>query len=551
MKCPQLTQFLFFSIVLCLIDAQNDLNTIFEKTADWFKEFLPKNAPTLASLPFIPPTTPKMSLLNFSPIFPTPPPISMMMSMSKHGYPPGISRIQAPISFPTFPPLPTFPTPKPFPTLPTSNFTFPPLSANSMKMLPPVNITLDPEALMSVPEIVTHWGYPVEEYNVVTKDGYILTLHRIPYGRNETRSKKLRPVVFLQHGLLCTSSIWLLNLPSQSAGFVFADAGFDVWLGNMRGNTYSKSHLRMDHRDAKYWRFSWEEMARYDLEAMVDGILNVTKQKQLYFIGHSQGTLTMFAKLVLSRGFAGKIRKFFALAPVARLVNVKGMFHTLGETYPQFKLFYEMIGDKEFLPNNIFTRLLTDVLCDRKMKNPLCEDFIYQVSGPDSNQLNKTRIGIYLAHNPAGTSWKNIIHYAQMVKSGKMRPFDYGADHSMKLYGRTHPPEFDLSQVEVPLYLFYSDADWLATSNGVEGFILKMIDQKYIKLSKKLSDFNHNDFLWGLRAREEIYDVIVNVISLDHRKFRIQDGVRRYLEAKSNLSPNSTSDSFLENLLRE
>lgn len=33
-------------------------------------------------------------------------------------------------------------------------------------------------------------------------------------------STVVRPVVFLQHGLLCTSSIWLLNLPHQSAGKV-------------------------------------------------------------------------------------------------------------------------------------------------------------------------------------------------------------------------------------------------------------------------------------------------------------------------------------------
>ena len=37
---------------------------------------------------------------------------------------------------------------------------------------------------------------------------------------------------------------------------MLADLGYDVWLGNLRGNTYSRKHAYLDPKEKTYWDFS-------------------------------------------------------------------------------------------------------------------------------------------------------------------------------------------------------------------------------------------------------------------------------------------------------
>ena len=73
-------------------------------------------------------------------------------------------------------------------------------------------------------------------------------------------------------GIYLHYSSWLVNLPNQSLPYILADEGFEVWLGNIRGNTYSRSHTLLSADSRTYWLFSWDHFAKYDLPAMLNYI---------------------------------------------------------------------------------------------------------------------------------------------------------------------------------------------------------------------------------------------------------------------------------------
>jgi lysosomal acid lipase/cholesteryl ester hydrolase len=53
-----------------------------------------------------------------------------------------------------------------------------------------------------------------------------------------------------------------MNYGDVAPAFTAARAGYDVWLGNSRGNTYSCAHEEYDpwKNEKKFWDFDWQEM---------------------------------------------------------------------------------------------------------------------------------------------------------------------------------------------------------------------------------------------------------------------------------------------------
>lgn len=84
---------------------------------------------------------------------------------------------------------------------------------------------------------------------------------------------------------------------NTSAAYKFADAGYDVWIANARGNTYSRQHITMHPNDPQFWDFSWHEIGVYDIPATIDYILKYTNQTKLSYVGHSQGVTCFYVTM--------------------------------------------------------------------------------------------------------------------------------------------------------------------------------------------------------------------------------------------------------------
>jgi gastric triacylglycerol lipase len=65
-------------------------------------------------------------------------------------------------------------------------------------------------------------------------------------------------------------------------------AGFDVWMANTRGNTFSRGNYDYSFRDPLYWRHSIDQYALVDAPAQIDMALQVSGAKKLAVVGHSQ-----------------------------------------------------------------------------------------------------------------------------------------------------------------------------------------------------------------------------------------------------------------------
>ncbi|XP_011684498.1 PREDICTED: lipase 3-like [Wasmannia auropunctata] len=375
----------------------------------------------------------------------------------------------------------------------------------------------NPDIELTTPELVVKYGYPLEIHDIVTKDGYALQLHRIPRGRDdeeETKSR-IRTPILLVHGLASSSADWVLMGPEKSLAYILADAGYDVWLGNNRGNIYSRNHTSLSPNDRAFWNFSYHELGIYDLPAMIDCILYTTGHERLYYVGHSEGSTQFLVMASEMPEYNSKIILMIGLAPAAFSGNLRGPIRKLAKlTY--FGVWVgETFGYPEFRSRSDWAKFVSNLFCQKAASTQfICSNILFMVTGFSRAELNTEYLTVIIGHVPAGASWKQFVHYGQgYINAGRFRQYDYGNEKNLRVYNSTTPPDYQLEKITTPIALFSSDNDWLANAKDVDLLSTKLNSVVFHCKTPANSTFNHYDFIWGKSSPQMVSWPILRLLA--------------------------------------
>ncbi|KAJ4791821.1 Lipase [Rhynchospora pubera] len=348
------------------------------------------------------------------------------------------------------------------------------------------------------------FGYPCTEHTVETKDGFILSVQNIPSGKNALRDTR-GPPVYLQHGLFQGGDTWFINPCEQSLGYLLADNGFDVWVGNVRGTRWSKNHTSFSVHDKEFWDWSWQELAQYDLLAILSYI-NLKTQSKVIYVGHSQGTIMGLAAFTLPE-VVELIDSAALLCPISYLNHLTARFVRRAVALHLDQMLQTMGIHQLNLRSNTGIQIL-DSLCGDEYID--CNNMLSSITGSNCC-FNESRVEYYLEYEPHPSSTKNLRHLFQMIRKGTFAKYDYGFWGNLQHYGKLHPPSFDLKDVpdSLPLWMGYGGLDALADVTDVKRTISELRSEPQLLY---LDNYGHIDFIMSTKASADVYGDLIRFL---------------------------------------
>ncbi|KAK4946246.1 cholesterol esterase [Elasticomyces elasticus] len=363
-------------------------------------------------------------------------------------------------------------------------------------------------------ELCALYGYYAEEHVVQTKDGYLLGVHRLPFRKGEEVAAARvsagpdsirKPVVYLHHGLLMNSEVWVcITEEERCLPFTLVNQGYDVWLGNNRGNKYSKKSTQFSPTSSKFWDFSIEEFAFHDIPNTIDYILDTTSQPSLSYVGFSQGTAQAFATLSIHPGLNDKVNVFIALAPAMSPAGLSnGIVDALVKTSPD--VLFLAFGRKSILSSaTMWQSILYPPIFVRLIDMSL--SFLFAWYG--RNITVQQKLAAY-PHLYSFTSVKSVVHWFQIIRNKSFQMYDDDGSNKFSIGASNRyykVAKFPTRNIKTPIVLVYGGSDSLVDIR----VMLKELPRHTI--ATEIPHYEHLDFLWAQDVQNLVFPHVLEAL---------------------------------------
>ncbi|XP_077293220.1 lipase 3-like isoform X1 [Arctopsyche grandis] len=345
-------------------------------------------------------------------------------------------------------------------------------------------------------EMIIFGGYPVEEYKVQTSDNYILTMYRIPGGRNGKKFNPFLPPVVLVHGMISSSRDFLLMGPNKSIGFILADAGYDVWIPNMRFNEYA-THLTKTKSDATYWNFSLDEHGSIDIPESIDRVLKTTKANKIHYMGYSLGATVYIIMCNTRPDLASKMASFIALAPAIYMTNVRPLVQLVDKLH--LPKFLKKIGINALVLNKNLQKYLASQFCSPSTPaDDVCFALFFLLVGEDYEQVDWEKSPV-IFNRFQSIGVQQLEHFVQLITRDTLSKFDYGKEDNLIRYGTEKPPDYNITINVAPVVIYYAENDKLISVNDTNKLANIYRDTNTLMSVRKVGwkKFNHVDYIYA------------------------------------------------------
>ncbi|KAI8610096.1 Alpha/Beta hydrolase protein [Chytriomyces sp. MP71] len=368
-------------------------------------------------------------------------------------------------------------------------------------------------------------GFRCDSHNVTTRDGFILRLERILPGPNhgkymvaalmgstdQSTPTREKPPIILMHGMFQSAGVWVTS-GRKSFAFYLAENGYDVWVANNRTacQEAEKQHVFLQSNEAEFWNWCLDDLAGYDVPAVIEGVRQWTGWEKVGYIGHSQGNAQMFMALKIDPSLNSKLSCFVALAPAVYIGPLLDAFPVNQLVQLPTATHRTVFGTKQFLPIMTFVQKFIPAELMSALSYHMFH-FLFDWGDRNWNPTHKTH---YFQFTPRPQSAKLLHQWAQIGRARAIRPF---CETDEPARTREDGEMFDVGCIRCPLALYYGTRDaivdarklhlqcWETSQREEGGHVVDLV------AVEEVEGYEHLDCLWATNAEEKVWRRVVRV----------------------------------------